>query len=565
MTQTTLRSPDAGRNPATAAPEAPRRPAPPRRPLPLRLLRRGVVWKSLLVAAAGLLVQWMIMPPPLYADPFYVFTAGKLWPDIPIGEEPFLDVPHQITRMGLVLPTMVAERLLGDGQAAYFAVAALGGCLFFVGAFLAVRSLFGETAGLVTALVLLVHPFFILVNPYGSEVTWATGAILPDMPGAGLFALGVAALVTASRRAGRRQTQFLLMAGLFFGCAFLAREFLAFMYLAIPAFVALLRVPLRRLTVIAAPMLGVLAVNLVHNAVVFGDPLTELRSAAGHGGMPAEPVTRMDALTSFPRAMYEWDALGTIFIVALALNVVGFLATRDRRLAFTLVWFATLWAPLTLMSGTLDPTDISLRGWLVRYWFAVLPALAAGGLGSLILLTRRFGPPLARSLVPPAIRFGAPLADRLGVPRGKRRAVARRAGTVTAGALAIAVAAAYLVPAGVQIAEQPRDTAWAELRGWLSAEEDPPVETIWADERLGQTLSFYTQDVWGEQVWDGEIRTFRQIDGELPVAAVNGPLLYTEWRGQEPPSSNGVRPSTESGWELEWRSSDDVLELWDRR
>ncbi|GAA2605167.1 glycosyltransferase family 39 protein [Actinomadura fulvescens] len=563
MTQSTLRTPDCGRDTATAATETPRRPLPARRRLPVRLLRRGVVWKSLLVAAASVLVQWLVMPPPLYADPFYVFTAGKLWPDIPLGREPFLDVPHQITRMGLVLPTMIAERLLGDGQVAYFCVAALGGCLFFVGAFLAVRSLFGETAGLVAALVLLVHPFFILVNPYGDEVTWATGAILPDMPGAGLFAMGVAALVAASRRADRRrQTRLLLVAGLCFGCAFLAREFLAFLYLAIPIFVVLLRLPLRRMTFIAAPMLGVLAVNLGHNAVVFGDPLTELRSAAGHGGMPAEPITRLDALSSFPRAMYEWDPLGTIFIVALALNVVGLLATRDRRLALTLVWFAALWAPLTLMSGTIDPTDISLRAWLVRYWFAVLPALAAGGLGSLILLTRRFAlPAVRRHVIPAARRAAAPLTRRLAEPR--RRTLSRRAGVVSAGALAVAVTAAYLVPAGLLIAEQPRDQAWSELRGWL-ADEETTVDTIWADERLGQTLTFYTQDVWGEEVWDGEVRTFRQIDGELPAAAVNGPLLHTEWRGQEPPSSHGVQPSTESGWELEWSSSDDVLELWER-
>ena len=41
-----------------------------------------------------------------------------------------------------------------------------------------------------------------------------------------------------------------------------------------------------------------------------------------------------------------------------------------------------------LFSGVLDPNDISLRAWLQRYWFAVLPALLAGGSGSLVLMFR---------------------------------------------------------------------------------------------------------------------------------------------------------------------------------
>ncbi|MBW8481644.1 glycosyltransferase family 39 protein [Actinomadura sp. PM05-2] len=504
--------------------------------MPSWVPRRRVLWLSLLVAAASLAVLWAILPPPLYADPYYVFTAGHLWPHIDLDKEPFLDVPHQVTRMGLVLPVKLAQLLLGDGQAAYTAVAAASGCLFFVGCYLAVRSLFGDAVGLTATALLLVHPFFVSVSPYGHDVTWSTGAVLPDMPGAGLFALGVAGLVVAARRTGRRQLWLLAAAGLCFGSAFLAREFLAFMYIAIPFMMLLLRIPLRRIVVVAGPMLGTLAVNLLHNLAVFGDPLIELRSAAEHGGAPSEPVTRALALGSFFRAMLDWSPLGALFIAALALNIVGWALTRDRRLALTLVWFAALWAPLTLLSGLLDPHDISLRGWLARYWFAVLPALAAGGLGSAVLLARAYGAPLARRL-----------GDR------RRPAVA---------ALLAVLAAAYFVPAARTVAEQPRDDAWSELRGWLDG--NTRVTDIWADERLGQTMSFYVRSPTGARTWDGTLHTFPQTSPALPAGAADGPLLYTHWRGQEPQSSDGVDPTITPGWRLLWRSSDSVLQLWQR-
>ncbi|MCO6006785.1 glycosyltransferase family 39 protein [Actinoallomurus purpureus] len=496
----------------------------------MRCLRRRVLWFSALVAACSVLMQWLIMPPPLYADPYYVFRAARLWPHIPLHRQPFVEVPHQVTRLGLLFTSRVSQELLGPGQAAYVLTAAIGGCLFFVGCYLAVRTLFGDVVGLVATLLLLVHPFFTLASPFSSDVTWSAGTVLPDMPGAGLFSMGMAALIVAGRRKGRPQTYLLLTAGACFGSAYLFREFIAFMFVGIPIFLLLLRIPMRRIVVVAMPMLGLLAMALVHNALVFGDPLAELRAAADHGGAPAEPDSRLLAFNSFVRAMHDWHPLGILFLIALALNVIGWAVTRDRRLALTLVWFVSLWVPIVLQSGLLDPNDISLRGWLVRYWFAVFPALMAGGLGTLALMAR-------------------------GIRNIRIRASLLAALTVITGAT-------YLVPAIKVIPAQPRDTAWNELRVWLGGRDDLPV--IWADNRLGQTLTFYTRSVWGERQWHGKLRTFPQEWPQLAPAASHGPLLFTEWRGQEPPIAGGLRPSTQTGWRLLWRSSDDVLELWAR-
>src|SRR5690606_973994 len=381
----------------------------------------------------------------------------------------------------------------GPGQVAYFVVAAAGGCAFFVGTYLVVRSLFGDVAGVASAAVLLVHPFFTMTNPFGHEITWSTGVVLPDMPGAGLFATGMAGLVVASRRTGRAQTRMLLAAGAFLGASFLVREFLAFLFLAIPVYLALLRIPWRRNVTVGAPMLAILAFNLVHNQVIWGTPLAGLVSAATHGGQSRDYVTRELALRSFPRAMHDWNALGVVFTVALVLTIIGWAVTRDRRLALVLVWFLALAVPLTLFSGVLDPNDIKLRGWLPRYWFSVLPALLAGGFGSLVLMARKLPSGLAARL------------------RARPRAVRAAAASLAV----VALGGAYVVTAVRAVPDLPRDKAWSELRGYLAGH--PDLTLICADRRLAQTLTFYTRDVWGEPVWRGRIRDFPHYLPKVPT------------------------------------------------
>ncbi|GAA4225045.1 hypothetical protein GCM10022254_06060 [Actinomadura meridiana] len=502
--------------------------------LSARLVRRArrtrrVVWLSLLVAASAVGAQWVLMTPPLYFDPYYVWLAARDWPDIPLAQWPFDEVPHQVTRIGLVLPARLVQEILGDGQAAYFTVAAFGGCAFFVGTYLVVRSLFGDVAGVAAAAVLIVHPFFTMTNPYGHEITWSTGVVLPDMPGAGLFAIGMAGLVVASRRTGRAQTRMLLAAGTLLGASFLVREFLAFLFLAIPVYLALLRIPWRRNVTVGAPMVAILAVNLVHNQLVWGRPLAGLASAAEHGGQSRDYVTRELAARSFLRAMHDWNPLGLVFTAALALTIVGWVVTRDRRLALVLVWFFTLAVPLTLFSGVLDPNDISLRAWLQRYWFAVLPALLAGGFGSLTLMIKM-------------------LPNRL------------RLRTLIVPVLAVALGGTYAVSAVRAVPDLPRDTAWNELRGYLAGHRD--ITLICADRRLAQTLTFYTRDMWGDPIWHGEIRDFPHDLGQVPRNATEGPMLYTRWRGMESQIGGGWQPTAQQGWHLRWRSSDGLLQIW---
>ncbi|MCP2336891.1 ArnT family glycosyltransferase [Actinomadura rupiterrae] len=486
---------------------------------------------SALVAVCGVGLQYVLMVPPLYFDPYYVWLAARDWPDVPLEQWPFSEVPHQVTRVGLVLPARLAQEVLGPGQIAYFTVTAFGVVLFFVGCFLAVRSLFGNLAGLASVLVILVNPLFTMTNPYGHELGWSTGVMLPDMPGAGLFSLGMAALVTASRRGGRDQTRWLVAAGTCYGLAFLSREFVALLFVVIPVFLLPLRIPWRRNLTVGIPMAVILIADFVHNQIVWGNPLAGLISAAEHGGLSRDHVTRKLAAESFTRAFHDWSALGSVFIAALAVTVAGWLITRDRRLLLVLVWFLALGIPITLLSGVLDPESISLRAWLPRYWDAVLPALLAGGFGTVALLWQR-------------------------VPERSRRRL-----KAPAAVLALAVAASYVVVCVRAVPDLPRDTAWNELRIWLRGRND--ITTIYSDRRLAQTLTFYVRDPWGRRTWNGQIQSWPHDHYSLPVEAFSAPVLWTRWRGQESQVLGGWRPKQSKGWQRLWKSSDGILQVWD--
>jgi 4-amino-4-deoxy-L-arabinose transferase-like glycosyltransferase len=483
-----------------------------------RLISRlRVVWLSALVLSAALVMQWMIFPPPQPTDSYQVFRAAGYWPDIPASAAP----PWQMTRIGLLLPAWAAQRLLGPGQAAYNAASFLLVAVFAVGCYLAGRALFGDLAGLAATAVLLIHPFFTVVDYYTRSVT--ESGILPDAPGAGLFAAGVAALVVASRRAGgRSQTGWLLAAGTSFGLAFLCREFIVYMYAGIPVYFWLLRIRMRRIAAVAAAMLAVLAMDLVHNAIVFHDALAQLRADQAEVRTLQNPVPVVTVLGRFPNAMIHPDHLGVIFLVALGLNVIGLAVTRDRRLALTLVWFLSLWVPLTLLGGVFSARRPEFPwGYLARYWLPVLPAITIGGIGACILIVR---------LIP-----------------------WRYARAAAAGALAAALTVAYVVPAAGEASRVRRDTAWSELRTWLSARGSVPV--LWTDSYSAQTLGFYTRTPAGKRLWNGQIRAYTRGrgHGRLPPAGGRGPLLLTDF---------STLPQAQlRAWHVLWRSSDGTLSI----
>jgi hypothetical protein len=486
------------------------------------LMRRRPGAMTALAGLAGVVLTLVVMPPPMYGDSTWVWRSAQLWPNI-VGEIP-VTVLHHAMRLGTVLPVRVAQEILGDGQIAWVTMSALFMGVFTAGVFALGRSLFSTWVGFGAVGIVALHPYFTDVDDYTGSVNTSTGGLVPDAPASGLFALGVAAFVVASRRTGARQVRWLLAGGACMGLAYLTREFVAFMFVLIPVAFVLLRIPWRRLIVPAGPMAALFGVELVVNAFVFDDPFARLTVAGEHGGQLASPVTVGYALSGFSRAMTR-DRLGLIFVAGLVLIILGILLFRDRRLMLLMVWFLSLWVPLTALGGLIDPWEPNLRHFLVRYWTEIFAPLAVGGLATIGLL----------------------------VDRVRRSGFDHR--PVAAGMALVGVV--YLVLAAGVLARVQRDEDWRDLRTWLAAH--PEVTALVTDDRTAMTAGYYALSPSGRPLWTGTLRSFRHHAPTLPVDVIGDtPYLQQSRQGAL------EKPDPADGWRVVWRSTNGTLTIWDR-
>jgi hypothetical protein len=480
--------------------------------------------QTALAGLAGVLVTLVVLPPPPYSDTYWVWYAAGSWPQLP-ADYP-MHLLHHALRLGTLLPTRAAQEVFGPGQLALVATSALFMALFAAGIYATGRSLFGPrfgaAVGAVAVPLVLLSPYFTLVDLYGPAVSIATGSLDPDLPAAGLYSLGVVALIVASRRAGRPQMWWLAAAGVGFGLAYLTREFVAFMFAAIPVFFVLLRIPWRRLVVPAVPMLAILGFELVVNALVYDDPLARLHVASEHGGARANPISAWWVLTGFVRVAVTSQPLGLIFPIGLALAGIGALVFRDRRLWLLIAWFLALWVPLTLTGGLLNPYEPNLRVQLVRYWTPVFGPVVVGGLAALGLAYAR----LRRTRLDPR-----PIA-----------------------AAVVLVLVGYLALCLGQLGRVNRDEDWRELRAYLAAH--PEITVINTDDRTHQTSTFFVRSLTGQPVWRG---TFKEFPRQVPVLPVGriGSDAYLQ-----SPMGSREQPNPADGWRVLFRSSNGVLTLW---
>jgi hypothetical protein len=482
--------------------------------------RRTVGLVVAVLSGIGLTVA--IQPPPIYADAYWIWRAAQLWPNIEGNYPP--NLLHHAMRLGTIFPTRVAQEIFGEGQTAWVVAAAFLMVLFALGAYTLGRALFTNWIGYATLGILLIHPFFTVVDTYNRAYSTGTGSLVPDAPSAGLFAMGVAAVAVASRRGGRRQVAWLLGAGLLWGAAYLTREYVAFMYLAVPVFFLALRIPLRRIVWPAITMLACLAFEFIHNAIVWGDPFARLTVAGEHGGPIPQPLAAKTVLMGFVRAIRA-DQLGYLFAICLLLTVVGALVFRDRRLWMILAWFASLWLPLTILGGLINPSEPSIRPQLVRYWYLVFPPLVAGGVATLDMFVKRVG-------------------------------TTSRARVIASVAVAAVIAGAYVGPALTELPRVRRDADWRELRAWLQTHQD--ARAIHTDYRTAETLTFYVRDLGGNLIWNGEVEEL-QTDAPTSLATQIGADLYLRSRFTKVPWS-----ADPTGWRLLWQSDNGILTLWQK-
>jgi hypothetical protein len=465
-----------------------------------------------------LAVTLQVRPHPRWNDGIFVLNDAASFP------ETTRELDHHALRIGNILPVRAFLELFGYGQVAYYAWPFVTGILLVVAVFALGTVLFGRWTGAAATVLLIFHPALVDTVIRSGRERMTSWQLLPDIPSTAFFTLGLALLVAAAQRRGAggragagAPAWWFLVAGFCFGWAYLVRELAVFVFPVVLVVMLAWRLPLRRWVQVAAPMLGCLALELVVNAWAHGDPLVRLKVGGEHGS-PIENLTRMDALLRFPRAVEGYPQT-TVVLASFVLTVLGAVLVRRRGHVLMLVWFVSMWLPLSLASGLIDPGFIRINASLMRYWVPVMPSLCLGA--------------------------AAAVAAALALLR--RRLPERHAGlgTVLTAVVAAAGLLAWCVPMLDNIARNPRDRAWNAMRAYL-AEHDSAVDRLVVSDRDALVLGIYAREpLGGVRVFTAEVdRTGHEM--RRPPAAAGDAGTYLIWT----PTMSRSKPTPDQGWQL---------------
>jgi 4-amino-4-deoxy-L-arabinose transferase-like glycosyltransferase len=468
------------------------------------------------LVALHLVVTFQVRPHPRWNDGIFVLNDAASFPDLT------RDLDHHALRIGNIFPVRAFLELFGYGQVAYYAWPFLTHVLLVVGVFALGTVLYDRWTAAAATVLLVFHPVFVdTAIRVGSErmTSWQ---LLPDIPSTAFLTAGLALLIGAAQRAGGARpgdgapTWWFLLAGACFGWAYLVRELSVFLYPVILVVLLAWRLPLRRWLHVALPMLACLALELVVNALAHGDALARLEVGSEHGSAPLDPITRVDALLRFPRIVQAYPQT-VMVLTTFVLMVVGALVVRRRAHVLPLVWFVSLWLPLTLVSGLIDPGFIRINASLMRYWVPVVPALVLGSAGFVAWVLEQ-----VRSWLPDRLR-----------PVGVG---------LTAAAVAIGLAVAVL-PVLPRIARHPNDHAWNAVRAWLQA-HDARVDTVVVSDRDALILGVYAREpLGGDRAWHADVERTRHALPQ-PPPSTGEPGTYLLWT----PTMSRQRPAESEGW-----------------
>ena len=486
-----------------------------------------------LLLLAQVVVLFLDRPNPRWNDGVFMLNDARDFPDVPAD--------HFSLRIGLLLPTKLAEAVFGYGQVSYYAVPFLASLLLVVATYVVGKQLAGRLAGVVAGALIIVCPILVQTEQVLGAERMTTWQLLPDIPSTALFVTGLALLLRGLRpraeadadadaNANTASPAWFVVAGVCFGWAYLVREFVPFLFPLIALVLLLWRARWRSWAQVAGGMLVCLVFEVALNAAVHGDPFVRFRLGAEHGGTPPSPITRTTAAEHF------WHILGQyhqtlIWSVALIVTLLAPLVFRRREHVVPAAWFVCYWALITAVSGGIDPHRISLNSGLARYWVPVLPAIALG----------------TGAAVAAAVRTVV-----------ERASPGRLLGSV-APVAAVVVIALFAVPMVGTILDNPRDAAWNGVRSWLS-KHDADVNVLVTDDRDARTLSVYEfRPFGGDRAWHARVDAVPHSAAKAPTPAeADADVLL--WSRQ---LSNHA-PGRSSGWRLVYRRGQVRLYVADR-
>lgn len=508
----------------------------------------GVRWRAPLRDPAPLIVRSPRWPHPVIVIPLLVLAAMAQWamlrPALPsdaisyfewartIGANP---ISHGPTRLGVVVPVSAAIEVLGPSELAFHVVPVGMFLLLVLGVYLLGTQLFGQHVGVLAAIAVSTST---LVFEYSSHP-------LPDPFAAAWFVMALASLVSSGQLPpGRGRDSRRLVGALAVGLAYLSREYVVLLAPVLVVIVWRQRWPRRDILMALAALATVFAIELVAMAVLFGDPFARIRAVAGFGGTDGASsvlaaygagATRWTVLARGPNAFRAYQ-VGTLLLwSAIAALPLAALARRRDRPAWQLlsVWLVSLWLPMVLLAGLIDPSSPRIRDFHIRYWFLIAPAMfiaTAAAIRQLALWAApRWRPLVAGLLV--VFLAAASAQDLRAVPDTMRF---RAFGA----------------------------THPDELRTWF-AKEGRTVDVVWTDSRTARVLPLYTVSYRGRTIWDGEIAVFDGPDGIAPIEDLDGAVIvyelglrYLARRDVLLPEEYGA-PGP--GWSIDVRRADDTL------
>jgi hypothetical protein len=498
---------------------------------PAPLVARAPRWPHPVIVtpllAFAALAQWAMLRPAIPSDAISYFEWARTITDNPIGHGP--------TRLGVVVPVSAAIRVFGPSELAFHVIPVGMFLLLVLGVYLLGTQLFGQYVGVLAAVAVTTST---LVYEYSSHP-------LPDPFAAAWFVIALASLVSSGRcppgwgRDWRR-----LLGALAVGLAYLAREYVVLLAPVVLVIVWRQRWPRRDILMALAVLAAVFALELLAMLVLFGDPLARIRAVAGFGGSDGASsvlaaygaeATRWTVLARGPNAFRAYE-VGTLMLwSSIAALPLAFLARRRDRPAWQLlaVWLVSLWLPMVLLAGLIDPSAPRIRDFHIRYWFLIVPAMfiaVAAVIRQLALWAApRWRPLVAGLLV--ALLAAAAVQDLRAVPDTMRF---RAFGA----------------------------THPDELRTWF-ANEGEMVDVVWTDSRTARVLPLYTVSYRGRTVWDGEIAVFDGPDGIAPIEELDGAVVVYELGLRYLARRDVVLPERYGepvpGWVIDVRRADDTL------
>jgi hypothetical protein len=498
---------------------------------PTPLVARAPRWPHPVVVtpllAFAALAQWAMLRPAIPSDAISYFGWASTIADNPISHGP--------TRLGVVVPVSVAIRVFGASELAFHLVPVGMFLLLVLGVYLLGTQLFGQYVGVLAAVAVTTST---LVFEYSSHP-------LPDPFAATWFVLALASLVSSGQLPpGRRRDWRRLLGALAVGFAYLAREYVILLAPVLVVIVWRQRWPRRDLLMAVAVLAAVFALELVAMGALFGDPLARVRAVAGFGDSSGASsvlaaygagATRWTVLTRGPGAFRAYH-VGTLLLwSAIAALPLAVLARRRDRPAWGLlaVWLVSLWLPMVLLAGLIDPSTPRIRDFHIRYWFLIVPAMfiaVAAVVRQLALWAApRWRPLVAGLLV--TLLAAAAVQDLRAVPDTMRF---RAFGA----------------------------THPDELRTWF-ADEGQLVDVVWTDSRTARVLPLYTVSYRGRTIWDGEIVAFDGPDGIAPIAELDGAVVAYELGLRYLARRDVVLPERYDdpgpGWVIDVRRADGTL------